>query len=154
MDETTRQVLQRVKVPTQTPVVLADGRTYNYVFNMKEISPNDLARIAAVVAGYALADCYDIAIGIYPSGVFFAGAVGAGRTVGILGPGQSYFGPEIKGKDVVLVEAEVTHVDQFLTAAQLVSASGGVLKGCVTIVDYTLGKANTLGTKYLWAFQP
>lgn len=150
MDETTQASIARITVRYDAPQKIMSGHNVSVFYDCKQLTPNELARLAADAMGDLHIDAFDIALGIGYTGISFANAVAGGRQVAVLKSDQEIFGPDVKDKKVVIVD-DVVHSGRRLTeAAKIVEKSGGKVTGYACIVDRSDGrlKLNPLWSAY------
>ena len=140
MDETTRAAIDRVTVKHDKPVTLPGGQTSQVFFDCVRLSPNDLARLAAEATGHLPSKAFDVALGVAYNGVYFASAVAGGRQVAILQKDGNIYGPDLRGKFVVVVSDVVCTRKELLAGAAAAEKLGAKIVGFACIVDRSDGK--------------
>ncbi len=153
MDETTKSIIDKITIVFPKPTRIPTGRVCTKFYDTFQLSPNDLARLGALAVGHLDHDEFDIAVGLAYSGVLFAAAVAGGRRVAILQKDGRFFGPDLKGLRVVVVDDVVHSGQRLLEAAKKVETEGGLTTGYACIIDRSVAGALPL-SKPLWsAFQ-
>jgi orotate phosphoribosyltransferase len=140
MDETTKKVIDRISVVYPKPTKIPTGQTCSVFYDCFQLSPSDLARLAADAVGDVDHDSFDIVVGLAYSGILYAAAVAGGKKVGILQKDGQFFGPPLKGLRVILADDVVHSGGRLRDAAAKVTAAGGTLVGCACIIDRSGGK--------------
>jgi orotate phosphoribosyltransferase len=108
-------------------------------YDCYQLAPSELARLAADAIGDLEHDAFDVAVGLAYSGILYSAAVAGGRKVAILQKDGNFFGPDLKGKRVVVVD-DVVHTGRHLVeAAKKVEEEGGIVVGFVCIIDRSSG---------------
>ena len=139
MDETTRSIIDRITVTYKEPRILPTGHNCKVFYDCADLSPNDLARLAAQATGHLDSDAFDVAVGIAYNGIIFAAAVAGGRRVAILQPDGKITGPDITNKKVVIVDDVVCTGKNFKAAEDLIKRQAGEVIGYVSIIDRSAG---------------
>lgn len=135
MDETTKAIVERITVTFPKPTRIPSGQVCTKFYDTLQLSPNDLARLAALSMGDDDHPHFDVAVGLAYTGILFASAIAGGRKVGIIQEDGRMFGPDVKGLKVVIVD-DVTHTGQrLIRATSCVEAEGGTVVGYACIVD-------------------
>jgi orotate phosphoribosyltransferase len=140
MDETTKKVIDRISVVYPNPTKIPTGQTCSVFYDCFQLSPSDLARLAADAVGDVNHDSFDIVVGLAYSGILFAAAVAGGKKVGILQKDGAFFGPPLRGLRVVIADDVVHSGGRLREAAEKVTAAGGAVVGCACIIDRSGGK--------------
>jgi orotate phosphoribosyltransferase len=126
-------------------------------YDCYQLAPSELARLAADAIGDLDHEAFDISLGLAYSGILFAAAVAGGRKVAILQKDGKIFGPDLRGKRVVIVDDVVHTGRHILQAADKVRAEGGIVVGFVCIIDRSAGALTSAASQLkapLWsAFQ-
>lgn len=139
MDETTKASIDRITIRFDRPTRLPGGQVASVFYDCYQLAPSELARLAADAIGDLEYDAFDLAIGLAYSGILFAAAVAGGRKVAILQKDGRLFGPDLKGKRVMIVD-DVVHTGRHITeAAKAALAEGAIVTGFVCIVDRSSG---------------
>jgi orotate phosphoribosyltransferase len=134
MDETTSSIIDRITIRSDKPMRLINGEYSSVFYDCIQLTPNDLARLAAESVGELSESTFDLAIGIAYSGILFAAAVAGGKQVAILDHEGAIQGPSIEGKKVILVD-DVVHTGRRITLGiEAVNRNGGQLVGIACIV--------------------
>lgn len=157
MEDTVKTIVDRITIHFPKPTRIPSGHVCSVFYDCYQLTPNDLARLAAQAVGHLEHDAFDIAVGIAYSGILFAAAVAGGRQVGILQKDGKFFGPDLKGQRVVLVDDVVYSGKHMQEGAQKVEAEGGIVVGCASIIDRSkgsVGRSLEGTTRSFWsAFQ-
>ncbi len=158
MDETTKVVIDRITIKFERPTRIPSGQVASVFYDCFQLAPSELARLAADAVGDLDHDAFDYAVGLAYSGILFAAAVAGGRKVGILQKDGQLFGPDLRGKKVVIVDDVVHTGRHLLEAAKKVQAEGGEVVGYVCIIDRSprgelSGAAHPLGVPLWSAYQ-
>ena len=143
MDDTTRSVLDRITKRFSQETTLATGHCTKVFFDTVQLSPNDLARLAAQATGGLEHSAFDLALGIAYNGIFFAAAVAGGRQVAILQADGKLCGPSLAGKKVVIVSDIVVSGKQLYAGEKIARQAGAQVVGYVCIVDRSNGQVGT-----------
>lgn len=139
MDETTKSAIDNITISFERPTRLPGGQVSSVFYDCYQLAPSELARLAADAIGDLDHDVFEVAVGLAYSGILFAAAVAGGRKVAILQKDGQLFGPDLRGKRVVIVD-DVAHTGRhFLEAAKKVSDEGGIVVGFVCIIDRSSG---------------
>lgn len=144
MDETTKGIIERVTIRFPKPTRIASGQVCSVFYDCYQISPNDLARLGAEAVGDLEHDLFEVAVGIAYSGILFAAAVAAGRNVVILQKDGLFFGPDLRGRKVLVVDDVVHTGSRLQAAAAKVRSEGGHVVGYACIIDRGVGTAPPL----------
>jgi len=139
MDETTKKVIDLISVVYSTPTKIPTGQICTVFYDCFQLSPSDLARLAAEAVGDVDHDSFDIVVGLAYSGILFAAAVAGGKKVGILQKDGQFFGPALTGLRVIIADDVVHTGGRMKEAATKVSAAGGIVVGCACIIDRSGG---------------
>lgn len=157
MDDTTRASVDRITVRFDSPTKISSGQVVSVFYDCYQLAPSELARLAADAIGDMPHDFFDIAVGLAYSGILYAAAVAGGRQVAILQKDGKLFGPDIKGRKVLVVDDVVHTGEHVLRAAETVKEHGAELVGFVCIIDRSEGALTTTSSVLqapLWsAFQ-
>lgn len=143
MDETTRSIIDRITIVNPEPVRIYSGHVCRVFFDCIQLTPNELARLAAQAKGHIPERAFDVAIGIAYSGIFFAAALAGGRQVAILQKDNQLCGPSIDGKSVLIVDDVVHSGRHLFNAERIAEAAGAKVMGYACIVDRSDGKVGT-----------
>lgn len=150
MDDTTRGIIERIAVRFPKPSRISSGQVCTVYYDCFQLSPNDLARLAAEAMGHLDRNTFDIAVGVAYSGILFAAAVAGGDLVGILKEDGSLYGPDVRGKRVVVVD-DVVHLGRRIgSAAEKIKAEGALIVGYACVVDRSEGQVGA-GDIPLWS---
>lgn len=150
MDETTKAIIERITIRFPKPTRIPSGAVCSVFYDCYQLTPNDFARLAAEAVGHLDHDLFDIAVGLAYSGILFAAAVAAGRKVAIQQKDGTFFGPDLAGRRVVIVD-DVVHSGQHLREARdRVLKEGGKIVGYACAIDRSAGADLELGAP-LWA---
>lgn len=140
MDETTKKIIDTISVVYPKPTQIPTGQSCSVFYDCFQLSPSDLARLAAEAVGDVDHDTFDIVVGLAYSGILFASAVAGGKKVGILQKDGQLFGPSLKGLRVIVADDVVHSGGRMREAASKVVAAGGKVIGFACIVDRSAGK--------------
>ena len=144
MDETTKAIIDKITIQYDTPTRIPSGHTCKVFFDCFQLSPNDMARLAADAVGHLEHDYFDVAVGLAYSGILFSAAVAGGRQVVILQRDGKLFGPDLKGKKVLVVDDVIFSGTRIRNAFSVVRAAGGEVVGTACIVDRSEGRVADL----------
>lgn len=133
-DETTESIIKRITVQYKTPREIPGGHTVSSFFDCVNLTPTELARLAAQAIGDLPISFFDMAVGVAFTGILFGGAVAGGREVGILTPSGELIGPRLEGKKIVIVDDVIVRGTKVLQAKNAIEALGGNVVGFVCIV--------------------
>lgn len=157
MDETTKAAIERIAIRYNQPTKIPSGDVATVFYDCFQLSPSELARLAADAVGDLDHDTFDMAVGLAYSGILFASAVAGGRNVAILQKDGNFFGPTLQGRRVVIVDDVVHSGSRIREAARKVAAAGGAVVGFVCIIDRSSGAfrgaTSPLGAPLWSAFQ-
>lgn len=153
MDETTRSIIDRITIVNPEPVRIYSGHVCKVFYDCIQLSPNDLARLAAQATGHLPEGAFDLALGLAYSGIFFAAAVAAGRQVGILQKDALICGPSITGKSIVIVDDVVHSGRHLINAERIAHSAGAKVIGYACIIDRSNGSIGEQNRPLWSAFQ-
>jgi orotate phosphoribosyltransferase len=157
MDDTTKASIDRIAIRFDRPTRIPSGQVASVFYDCYQLTPSELARLAADAIGDLEHEVFDIAVGLAYSGILFAAAVSGGRRVAILQKDGKIFGPDLKGRRVVVVDDVVHTGKHLIDAAEKIRAEGGNVVGYVCIIDRSGGALSEDGSPLkapLWsAFQ-
>lgn len=139
MDETTKASIDKITIRFDRPTRLPSGQVASVFYDCYQLAPSELARLAADAIGDLEHDTFDVAVGLAYSGILYAAAVAGGRKVAILQKDGQLFGPDLKGRRVVVVDDVVHTGRHLLEAAKKVEEEGGIVVGFVCIIDRSSG---------------
>ena len=139
MDETTKSSIDKITINFGKPTRLPGGQFASVFYDCYQLTPSELARLAADAVGDLDHDFFDIAVGLAYSGILYAAAVSGGRQVAILQKDGRIFGPDLKGRKVLIVDDVVHTGRHFSEAAKKIEAEGGAVVGFVCIIDRSAG---------------
>ena len=143
MDETTKKVIDRISVTYAKPTQIPTGQVCSVFYDCFQLSPSDLARLAAEAVGDVDHDTFDMVVGLAYSGILYAAAVAGGKKVGIIQKDGQFFGPPLKGLRVVIADDVVHSGGRIREAAGKVVAAGGEVVGFACIIDRSGGTFHT-----------
>ena len=135
MDETTKGIIEKIAIRFPVPTRIPTGQVCSVFYDCFQLTPNDLARLSALAIGHLDHDAFDVAVGLAYSGILFAAAVAGGRKVVILQKDGRFFGPDLKGLRVVVVDDVVHSGRQMQLAREKVESEGGVVIGYACLID-------------------
>jgi orotate phosphoribosyltransferase len=141
MDETTKAIVDQITIRFAKPTRISSGKVVSVFYDCFQLTPNDYARLAAHAVGHLEHDAFDIAVGLAYSGILYAAAVAGGRKVVIMQKDGRFFGPDLRGQRVVVVDDVVHTGRHFVNAAERVAAEGGVVVGFACLIDRSRGTA-------------
>ena len=153
MDETTRAIIERITVVFAKPTRIPTGQVCTTFYDTFQLSPSDLARLAGIAVGHLQHDDFDVAVGLSYSGILYSAAIAGGRKVTILQKDGQFFGPDLNGLKVVVVDDVVHTGGRLKDAAKKVEAEGGTVVGYACIVDRSNGTLPELSLPLWSAFQ-
>ena len=140
MDETTKKIIGKISVVYPKATQIPTGQSCSVFYDCFQLSPSDLARLAADAVGDVDHDTFDIVVGLAYSGILFAAAVAGGKRVGILKKNGELFGPDLAGLRVIVADDVVHSGGRIREAAAKVAAAGGSVVGFACIVDRSGGR--------------
>jgi orotate phosphoribosyltransferase len=140
MDETTKKIIEKISVVYPEPTRIPTGQSCSIFYDCFQLSPSDLARLAADAVGDVDHDTFDMVVGLAYSGILFAAAVAGGKKVGILQKDGKLFGPSLAGLRVIIADDVVHLGGRMREAAVKVAAAGGKVIGYACIVDRSGGR--------------
>lgn len=135
MDETSKVIIDSITIHYQEPRQLEDGKQVTTFFDCRALTPNDLARLAAIAVGHLEDSQFDLAVGVAYSGILFAAAVAAGQGVAIYQKDGKFCGSSLAGKKVVIVDDVIHSGAHVLAAAQGAVQLGATVVGFACVVD-------------------
>lgn len=153
MDDTTKRTIERVSIRFPKPTRIPTGQVCSVFYDCYQLTPSELARLAADAVGDLDHDAFDIVVGIAYSGILYAAAVAGGRKVAILQKDDRIFGPDLKGQRVVIADDVVCTGSHLRDAAERVREEGGIVVGFSCIIDRS-GGAFTNGVAVNQTNQP
>ena len=157
MDETTKAAIDKITIRFERPTRIPSGQFASVFYDCYQLAPSELARLAADAVGDLDHDAFDFAVGLAYSGILFAAAVSGGRKVAILQKDGQLFGPDLRGRRVVIVDDVVHTGRHFVEATAKVESEGAIVVGYVCIIDRSAGALSGAATPLkgpLWsAFQ-
>ncbi len=153
MDETTRSIIEKITVRYAAPTKIPSGHECQVFYDCFQLSPNDLARLAAQTVGHLPDHSFDMVVGIAYSGVFFASAVAGGRQVAIIQKDEKLFGPSPQGKNILIVDDVVFKGNHLDRAERILTAAGGHVMGFACIIDRSAGAVGSKNRPLWSAFQ-
>jgi orotate phosphoribosyltransferase len=139
MDDTTKRIIERVSIRFPKPTRIPTGQVCSVFYDCFQLTPSELARLAADAMGDLDHDAFDIVVGIAYSGILYAAAVAGGRKVAILQKDDRIFGPDLKGQRVVIADDVVCTGAHLREAARRVIEEGGIVVGYACIIDRSGG---------------
>ncbi len=152
MDDTTREIIDRITVKFDELTTIRSGHKCHVYYDCIQLSPSELARLAASAAGHLSEHAFDMVVGMANYGIFYAAALAGGKMVGILQKDGQFYGPSVKGKKVILADDVVASGSDMRKALKAIEAQGAEVVGFACIVDRSDGKADL--SRPLWsAFQ-
>jgi orotate phosphoribosyltransferase len=139
MDDTTKASIDRIAIRFEKPTRIPSGQVASMFYDCYQLTPSELARLAADAVGDLEHDAFEMVLGLAYSGILFAAAVAGGRRVAILQKDGRIFGPDLRGRRVVIVDDVVHTGRHMLEAAEKVRSEGGIVIGFVCIIDRSAG---------------
>lgn len=139
MDETTKKIIEKISVVHAKPTPIPTGQVCSVFYDCFQLSPSDLARLAADAVGDVDHDLFDVVVGLAYSGILYAAAVAGGKKVAILQKDGQIFGPSLTGLRVVIADDVVHMGGRMRDAASKVIAAGGEVVGYACIIDRSAG---------------
>lgn len=149
LDETTHDIIEKITVRFERPTQIRSGHVCMVYYDCMQLAPSDLARLAAQTTGHVGEHAFDMTIGIAYYGIFFAAAIAGGKQVSILGKDNKFYGPDLKGKRVLIVDDVVHSGRAIREAASLAQAAGAEVVGYACVVDRSGGALKL--DKPLWS---
>lgn len=134
MDQTTDTIIERITIRSDKPMHLANGEYSRVFYDCIQLTPNDLARLAAEAVGEIPESNFDMVVGVAYSGILFAAAVAGGKQVTILDHERKLQGPDIKGQRIIVADDVVHTMKRVGEAIDIVSQFGGTVVGIACIV--------------------
>lgn len=134
MDETTDAIIERITIHSDKPMRLVNGEYSTVFYDCIQLTPNELARLAALAVGALSEGTFDLAVGIAYSGILFAAAVAGGKQVAILDHEHKIQGPDIEGKRVILVDDVIHLGNRCKNAVGTIAQLGATLVGVACII--------------------
>lgn len=153
MDETTKAIIDRITVRYPKPTKIPTGHECLVYYDCIQLTPTELARMAAEATGERDHHLFDVAVGLAYAGIFFAAAVAGGRHVAILQTDGEILGPPLKGKRVVVVDDVVHSGRKIARAGERLQAAGAEVVGFACIVDRSGGEIPALKHPLWSAYQ-
>jgi orotate phosphoribosyltransferase len=150
MEDTSVAIVERISQTFSEPRTLPNGLQVTVFYDCARLTPSDLARLAADAVGNLPDHTFDMAVGLAYTGIFYAAAVAGGRPVGIYQTNQELYGPELKGRKVVLVDDVIYTGKRLAEAAAALTARGALVVGFACIVDRSESQKLLL-TKPIWS---
>lgn len=133
-DDTTKKIIERISIIYPEPTKLPSGHISKTFFDCVQLTPNELVRLAAQAVGDLSQDSFDLVLGLAYSGILFASALAGGRGVVIMQSDGRLFGPEVKGKKVLIADDVIHSGDKVKRAKLQVESVGGLVVGFSCIV--------------------
>jgi orotate phosphoribosyltransferase len=153
MDETTRSVIEKIRVPCEPPMTLPGGRSCRVFYDCARLTTNDYSRLAAEAVGDIDEHCFDAVVALAYSGILFAAAVASGKSVSILQADGGLWGPAVRGQSIILVDDVVYTGARMRSAAERLSLLGALVTGYACIIDRSEGKVGTPALPLWSAYQ-
>ncbi len=153
MDETTKAIIDAITVRYATPTTIPSGDTCTIFYDCIQLSPADLARLAAEATGELPEDTFEVVVGLAYTGIFFASAVAGGRQVAILTHDEKLAGPTVKGRKVLIVDDVVHTGKRVKKAREIVERAGGTVIGYAAIIERSSKKSIDRALPLWSAFQ-
>ena len=153
MDETTKAVIERITTRYPEPRLIPSGHQSNAFYDCSQLTPNELARLAAEAIGDLPEDVFDVAVGLAYQGILFASAIAGGRGVAILQADGKLSGASVAGKKVVVVDDITCSGHRLKQAAEVLRTAGATVVGFAVIVDRSDGVIGAAAAPLWSAFQ-
>jgi orotate phosphoribosyltransferase len=153
MDDTTKVIIDRIAIRFPRPTRIPSGHICSVFYDTYQLTPSELARLAADATGHLDHDLFDMVVGLAYSGILYASAVAGGRMISILQKDGKFFGPDLRGRRVMVVDDVVFTGRHLQEAAGKVEAEGGVVVGCACIIDRSGNRPDNLSYELWSAFQ-
>ncbi len=147
MDETTKSVISRITKRFNSPTEFAPGKVGNIFYDCIQLTPSELARLAAEATGHLPLDAFDMAVGISYSGILFAAAIAGGRNVAIVQADGKLWGPDVAKQKVLIVDDVIHSGSRVMQGKKLLEDAGANVAGFACIIDRTDTAADVLATK-------
>ena len=141
MDETTKAIIDTITVRYPNPTTIPSGDKCTVFYDCIQLSPADLARLAAEATGELPEDTFEIVVGLAYTGIFFAAAVAGGRQVAILTHDDKLAGPPVKGRKVLVVDDVIHTGTRVKKARETIEKAGGIVVGYSCIVERSSKKS-------------
>lgn len=113
---------------------LANGEYSKIFYDCIQLTPNDLARLAAEAVGEIPESDFDMVVGLAYSGILFAAAVAGGKQVAILDHAHKLQGPDINGQRIIIADDVVHTTRRVNEAAGVISQYGGKVIGIACVI--------------------
>jgi len=153
-DDTTKTIIEKITVTSKTPMIIpgTEHRSTIY-YDCAQLTPGDLARLAAGATGHLGAEDFDLALGVAYTGILLASAVAGGRQVAIFGKDGAMYGPACKRRKVLIVNDVIYTGTEVSKAADAARAAGGQIVGFACIIDRSAGSGELGGRPIYSAMQ-
>lgn len=134
MDQTTDSIIERITIHSDKPMRLLNGEYSTVFYDCIQLTPNDLARLAAEAVGAIAEGDFDSVVGLAYSGILFAAAVAGGKQVAIFDHEHKIQGPDITGQRVILADDVVHTGSRILQAIEQIERLGARVVGVACII--------------------
>jgi orotate phosphoribosyltransferase len=141
MDDTTKRIIERISVSYPTPTRIPTGQVCSVFYDCFQLTPSELARLAADAVGHLDHDTFEMVVGLAYSGILYASAVAGGKRVGILQKDGQIFGPDMRGLRIIVADDVVYRGGRLREATAKIEALGATVVGYACIVDRSGGTA-------------
>ena len=136
MDDTTKAIVDRITIRYPAPQQVPSGDVCSVFFDCIQLSPAELARLAAEATGDLQENIFHHVVGIAYTGILFASAVAGGKQVSILKEGTAEIvGPPLAGRTVLVIDDVVHQGRRLREARRAVEKAGGIVVGFACIVN-------------------
>lgn len=139
MDETTREIIRSITVSYQTEQPLPGGHTGRIYYDVPQLTPSQLSRLAASAMWEDEHVEFDVVVGLAYRGILFASAIAGGKKVAILQADGNVYGPSLEGQRVILVDDVIVGGATIIKAKAEVEALGAKVVALACIVDRSQG---------------
>jgi orotate phosphoribosyltransferase len=153
MDETTRSVIEKIRVLCEPPMTLPGGGRCRVFYDCARLSTNDYSRLAAEAVGDIDEHSFDGVVALAYSGILFGAEVAGGKPVSIMQVDGGLWGPDVKGHSVILVDDVVYTGARMRGAAERLKMLGASVRGFACIIDRSEGKVGTTELPLWSAYQ-
>jgi orotate phosphoribosyltransferase len=153
MDETTSTIIERITIKSDKPMRLPNGEHSDVFYDCIQLTPNDLARLAAEAVGELDENSFDMAVAVAYSGILFSAAVAGGKQVAILDHQNKIQGPDVVNKRVIVVDDVIHHANRINKSIDLISKMGAKVVAVAAIIDRLDVNRTNLSIPLYSAFQ-
>ncbi len=154
MDATTREIINSITVRYDKEGPLPGGHKGMVYYDCPKLSPSQLSRLAASAMWEDQHVDFDLVLGLAYRGILFASALAAGKPVAIYQHDGDVYGPDLKGKRVILVDDVIVSGRTILDSKNKVSQLGPEVVALACIIDRTSDEfSRDLGLPLISAFK-